>query len=86
MHETEPAQERGASGPTQLHRLRELLQRGDAEAFARELNLDPDETARWFEGGFATDGYGAEALTALGLLVLRRMLLTSPRRKDDVHG
>ena len=86
MHETETGQERGVSGPVQLHRLRELLQQDDAEAFARELNLDPRETARWFESGFAADGYGAEVVKALGLLVLQRMVLTPPRRKDDVHG
>ena len=52
MHQSGPAEQRGLSGPAQLHRLRELLQRGDAETFARELNLDSQQTARWFEAAW----------------------------------
>lgn len=86
MHETGLARAGGMSGPAQLHRLREGVQRGDADVFARELNLDPHETARWFEEGFGAGGYGAEVVKALGLLVLQRMVLTSPRKKNDVDG
>ena len=86
MHQTGPAHERGLSGPAQLHRLRELLQRGDADTFARELDLDSQQTARWFESGFGPDGYGSEVVKALGVLVLQRMLLSAPQRKDDARG
>jgi hypothetical protein len=33
---------------------------GNAEAFAKELNLDPGRTRTWFDQGFTHQGYGTE--------------------------
>jgi hypothetical protein len=78
----------GASrqGPAQLHRIKELVQRGDAEGFANLLNLDAHQTRQWFDEGFRQDGYGAEVIRALGTLVLTRILTTSRDRNDQAHG
>jgi hypothetical protein len=86
MQET-PHQPESASGaPQQLHHLRELVGRRDADAFARELNLDPEETRRWFERGFGEDGYGVVVAKALGLLVLRRMVAAPHHGESKAHG
>jgi hypothetical protein len=58
----------------QLHRLRNLVQQGDADAFANELKLDPVRTGQWFDQGFTLEGYGAEVTKAIGILVLTKIL------------
>lgn len=57
----------------QLGKLRELMQQGDAESFARELNLDAARTREWFAQGFTEDGYGVDVIKALGTAGLRKM-------------
>lgn len=74
MQDKGESRESSRHGPAQLHRLRDLLQRRDAEGFATELNLDPTETRLWFDRGFGHDGYGAEVVRAVGTLVLERIL------------
>ena len=63
-----------------LHHLRNLVQRGNAEAFAKELNLDPGRTRTWFDQGFTHQGYGTEVTKALGAYVLDEILTTSASR------
>lgn len=84
MHETGEAHA-VPHGPAQLHRLKDLIQRGDAEGFAKELNLDSNETRQWFEHGFTADGYGAQVIQAIGTLVLYGILTTSSRA-GRAHG
>lgn len=76
---TNPA-EAGTGGMNLLHHLRELIRNGNADAFAQELNLDPDQTQIWFDQGFTPEGYGAEVIKALGAHVLDRMMLLRSRR------
>lgn len=85
MHEKREAHESPPSAPAQLHRLRDLLQRADAEGFAKELNLDPHETRQWFEQGFPAEGYGATVIQALGTLVLGSIVTTS-HGDSRAHG
>ncbi|MCA1853165.1 MAG: class I SAM-dependent methyltransferase [Beggiatoa sp.] len=63
-----------------LHHLRNLVQQGNAEAFAKELNLDPGRTRIWFDRGFTHQGYGTEVTKALGAYVLDEILTTSANR------
>lgn len=79
MHEKGEAHEIPRSGPAQLHRLRDLIQQGDAEGFAKELNLDSSEIRQWFAHGFRDDGYGAKVIQAIGTFVLNGILTTSNR-------
>ena len=74
------------TAPAQLHRLKELVQRGDAEGFAHELNLDPRRTREWLEQGFPQDGYGAKVIKALGAMVLTRIVAPNPDREEHAHG
>jgi hypothetical protein len=76
----------GRSGMNLLHHLRELIRQGNAEAFAQELNLDPDLTRTWFEQGFTQQGYGAEVARAIGTTVLDRMLLLATRKRGHTAG
>ena len=82
MHQ-EGEHEPARSGPVQLHRARQLLQQGDAEGFAKELDLEPRRTREWFEHGFPHDGYGADVIRALGTLVLTRILAV---KEGGAHG
>jgi hypothetical protein len=75
VHRNGDAHESSRTAPAQLHRLKNLLQRGDAAGFASELNLDPVQTREWFARGFTQDGYGADVITAMGTLVLTRILV-----------
>jgi hypothetical protein len=50
------------------------------------LNLDPEETRRWFERGFGEEGYGVVVAKALGLLVLRRMVAAPHHGESKAHG
>lgn len=86
MHQQGEAPESSRLAPAQLHRLRDLLQQGDAEGFANELNIDVHQTRQWFDEGFRQDGYGAEVIRALGTLVLTRILTTSRDRNEHAHG
>jgi hypothetical protein len=61
-----------------------LVQQRDAGAFAKALNLDPDQTRQWFQLGFTQEGYGAEVIRALGTHMLK--VLTSTRDGGDAHG
>ena len=63
-----------------LHHLRNLVQRRNAEAFAKELNLDPGRTRTWFDQGFTHQGYGTEVTKAFGAYVLDEILTTSVSR------
>jgi ubiquinone/menaquinone biosynthesis C-methylase UbiE len=63
-----------------LHHLRNLVQQGNAEAFAKELNLDPGRTRTWFDQRFTRKGYGTEVTKALGAYVLDEILTTSASR------
>jgi hypothetical protein len=85
VHENGKAHELPRSAPAQLHRLTDLVQRGDAEGFAQELNLDPHETQQWFEQGFTAEGYGATVIQAVGTLVLRRIVIPS-KGESRAHG
>jgi hypothetical protein len=86
MHGRHEGPESPKSGPKQLHHLKDLVQQGDAEAFANELNLDPRRTREWFDRGLTTEGYGAEVIKAIGTLVLTRILTTIHDREKHVHG
>jgi hypothetical protein len=86
MHEQGEAHRSSRLAPAQLHRLRDLLQQGDVEGFANELNLDVHQTRQWFDEGFRQDGYGAEVIKVLGTLVLRTILTTSGDRNEHAHG
>jgi hypothetical protein len=86
VHEQGERLRASRQGPAQLHRIKELVQRGEAERFANELNLDAQQTRQWFDEGFRQDGYGAEVIRALGTLVLTRILTTSRDRNDQAHG
>jgi hypothetical protein len=68
-----------------LEKLRNLVQQGDAEAFANELNLDPRRTRQWFDQGFTQEGYGAEVIRALGAIALMK-ILTTMHDRGDAHG
>lgn len=63
-----------------LHHLRNAVQQGNAEAFAKGLNLDPGRTRTWFDQGFTHQGYGTEVAKALGAHVLDEVLTTSASR------
>lgn len=67
-----------------LEHLRNLVQQGDAEGFARAMDLDPVRTRQWFELGFSHEGYGREVIISLGTHVLKA--LTSPHEQGDIHG
>lgn len=70
-----------------MHRfehLRKLVQKGDAEAFASELGLDPHLTRSWFEQGSTPEGYGAEVISALGTHLLKA--LTARHEGGATHG
>jgi hypothetical protein len=69
------------TAPAQLHRLKTLLQRREAEAFANELNLDPEQIRDWFARGLTHEGYGAEVSKAIGTLVLSRLVATGGAAK-----
>ena len=84
MHAKHEAPESPHTAPKQLHHLRDLVQQGEAEAFANELNLDPRRTREWFDQGLTTDGYGAEVIKAVGTIVLTKILATS--RERHAHG
>ena len=73
---------------THLHlpHLRKMVQQGDAEAFAKALNLNPGQTRQWFEQGFTHHGYGAEVIRALGTLVLMKIFAPSSDREGHAHG
>lgn len=86
MHEQGEAHRSSRLAPAQLHRLRDLLQQGDAEGFAHELNLDVHQTRQWFDEGFTKDGYGAEVIKALGTLVLTRILTPARDNEGHAHG
>ncbi len=86
MHANEEAHESSRTAPKQLHHLRSLVQQGDAEAFANELNLDPDQTRQWFEQGPTHDGYGADVIRALGNLVLTGILVTARDTEGHADG
>jgi len=86
VHQQGEAPESSRSAPAQLHRLRSLLQQGDAEGFARELNLDADKTRQWFARGFTQNGYGAEVIKALGALVLTRIVAPAGNREGHAGG
>jgi hypothetical protein len=77
---------RPRSGMNLMHHLRELIRQRDAEAFAKELNLDPGQTRTWFNQGFTHDGYGVEVIKSVGAHALDRMLLTSQREEGHTHG
>jgi hypothetical protein len=62
-----------------LEHLRNLVQQGDAEAFASELNLDPGRTRQWFDQGFTHEGYGAEVIRALGTYIMKALTNTRDR-------
>jgi hypothetical protein len=64
-------------------RLMSLVQRGDADGFAKELDLDPDRTRQWFEQGCTQAGYGAEVIRTLGAHMLK--VLTRTRDKGNAH-
>jgi hypothetical protein len=85
VNEKEEPHDVPRSTPAQLHRLRDLIQRGNAEGFAKELNLDSNETREWFEHGFTAEGYGAKVIQAIGTFVLNRILITS-NRESRAHG
>jgi hypothetical protein len=80
MHTGRRLHESGLGAAKQLHRLRDLIQQGDAEGFASELNLDPRRTRHWFDQEFTGEGYGADVITALGTLVLSRIVVDSKHR------
>lgn len=86
MHDGGEPQESSRTAPKQLHHLRNLVQQGDAEAFAHELNLDPSRTREWFDHGFTREGCGTQVIHALGSLVLTRILTTSRDRNEHAHG
>jgi hypothetical protein len=86
VHERGEAHQSSRLAPAQLHRLRALLQQGDAEGFANELNLDVHQSRQWFDEGFRQDGYGATVIKAVGTLVLTRILTTSRDRNEHAHG
>ena len=65
-------------------RVTSFVEQNDAEAFARELNLDPVRTREWFDQGFTQEGYGAEVIKALGTHMLK--VLTGTRNKGDADG
>lgn len=67
-----------------LEHLRNIVQQGDAEGFAKELNLDPGRTREWFDLGFRQEDYGAEVIRTLGAHVLKA--LTSKHGAGDAHG
>ncbi len=70
-----------------MHRfdhLRMLVQQGEAEAFARELNLDPRLTRQWFDHGFPQEDYGTEVIKVLGAHMLKA--LTAKGKRGEVHG
>jgi hypothetical protein len=67
-----------------LEHLRNLVQQGDAEGFARAIGLDPVRTRQWFDQGFTQEGYGDEVIKALGTHVMKA--LTSPHEEGDAHG
>jgi hypothetical protein len=81
VHGKGEVHESSRSAPVQLHHVRNLLQRGDAEGFATELNLDPRRTRQWFEQGFPHEGYGADVIRALGTLVLGRIVASKRQRR-----
>jgi hypothetical protein len=85
VNESKEAHDVPRNAPAQLHRLRDLIQRGDAEGFAKELNLDSNETREWFKHGFTAEGYGAKVTQAIGTFVLNRILTTSSR-ESRAHG
>lgn len=74
------AAEAGRGGVNLPHHLREMMRDGDAEAFAHELDLDPELTQTWFDQGFKYEGYGAEVIKALGALVLDRLVVLRSRQ------
>ncbi len=63
-----------------LHHLGDLVQQGNAEAFAEELILDPGRKRTWSEQGFTHQGYGTEVTKALGAYVLDEILTTGASR------
>jgi len=65
-------------------RLRNLVAQGDADTFAKELKLDPDQTRQWFDQGFPQAGYGTEIIRVLGTHMLK--VLTSARGRGGAHG
>lgn len=85
MHREGEAQDPTRTAPAQLHRLRSLVEQGDAEGFAKGLNLDAGQTRQWFDDGFPHEGYGAEVLRALGTLVLSR-IVAKRERAGRAHG
>lgn len=86
MLEKGEAHELSRTAPKQLHHLRSLVQQGDAEAFANELKLDAGRTRQWFEQGFRREGYGADVIMALGILVFTGIVTTMPDREGHAHG
>jgi hypothetical protein len=69
-----------------LEHLGNLVQQRNAEAFAKELNLDPGRTRTWFDQGFTHQGYGTEVTKALGAYVLDEILTTTRDRGGHAHG
>lgn len=67
-----------------MEHLRNLVQQGDAEGFARAVDLDPVRTRQWFERGFPQEGYGQEVIVAVGSHVVKA--LTSPHEERNAHG
>jgi hypothetical protein len=88
MHGKGMAHELPPNAPTQVHleHLRKWVQQGDAEAFAKALNLDPGRTRQWFDQGFTHEGYGAEVMKALGTLALMKIFATASHREGHAHG
>lgn len=88
IHGKGMAHELPPNAPTQVHlpQLRKWVQQGDAEGFAKALNLDPGRTRQWFDHGFAHEGSGAEVTKALGTLVLMKIFTTSCDREGHAHG
>jgi hypothetical protein len=56
-----------------LEHLRNLVQQGDAEGFARVMGLDPVRTRQWFADDFPQEGYGKEVIVAIGAHVLKAL-------------
>lgn len=70
-----------------MEHLRNMVQQGDAEGFARAVGLDPVRTLQWFELGFPQEGYGQAVAIAVGSHVVKA--LTSRHHDSDeghVHG
>lgn len=65
-----------------LEHLRELVQKGDADRFARELGLDPRQTRQWFDQNFTTEGYGAEVIRVLGTHVVKALTTAHDEHRE----